>query len=80
MSKEEHILLTVLLRHDQSQHLAEFQAQLDERDWWHGFPPRGCEIESWVVAVGLGQIVTLRVPPALLPAVNVELERRAWGV
>lgn len=29
---------------------------------------------------GPGQIVTLALPPALLPQVNVELERSAWGV
>jgi hypothetical protein len=34
----------------------------------------------WTVAMGLGQIVTLELPPALLPLVNVELERSAWGV
>ena len=32
------------------------------------------------VVMGLGQIVTLRLPPSLLPALNVELERSAWGV
>ncbi|MCY1466773.1 hypothetical protein D9M71_852070 [compost metagenome] len=30
--------------------------------------------------MGLGQIVTLRLPPSLLNKVNVELERSAWGV
>jgi hypothetical protein len=74
------MLLTVFLRHDQSQHLEQIQARLDERDWWNGFPPEGCEIVSWVVAMGVGQIVTLRLPARLLNIVNVELERRAWGV
>ncbi len=73
------LMLTVVLRHDQSRHLDEFQRQLDEREWWTGFPPAGVEIVSWVVAVGLGQIVTLRLPSGRLNAVNVELERRAWG-
>lgn len=74
------ILLTVFLRHDQSQHLEQIQASLDERGWWTGFPPEGVEVVSWVVAMGVGQIVTLRLPPERLAAVNVELERRAWGV
>ena len=73
-------MLTVLLRHDQTQHLEQIQSALQERDWWHGFPPDGCEIVSWVVAMGIGQIVTLRFPAERLAAVNVELERRAWGV
>ncbi len=74
------ILLTVFLKHDQSKVLGEFQAALDARDWWRRFPPEGVEIVSWTVAMGLGQIVTLRLPPDRLQAVNVELERSAWGV
>jgi hypothetical protein len=74
------MMLTVFLRHDQSQNIDQIQGKLDERDWWTGFPPPGCEIVSWVVAMGIGQIVTLRLPVAKLNQVNIELERRAWGV
>ena len=79
MSGDDTMLLTVILRHDQSQILEQLQGRLDDADWWHGFPPEGCDIVSWVVAMGIGQIVTLRLPAHRLPAVNVELERRAWG-
>ncbi|PXW36073.1 hypothetical protein [Nocardia sp. 348MFTsu5.1] len=75
----ETMMLTIFLRHDQSQNLEQLQTRLDDNDWWHGFPPEGCEVVSWVVAMGIGQIVTLRLPAHRLPAVNVELERRAWG-
>ncbi|MFE2119097.1 hypothetical protein ACFW9U_00410 [Rhodococcus aetherivorans] len=74
------MMLTVVLRHDQSRNLEQLQGWLDDADWWHGFPPEGCEVVSWVVAMGIGQIVTLRLPADRLAAVNVELERRAWGV
>lgn len=77
---EETMLLTIFLRHDQSQDLVQQRDKLDAVDWWNGFPPEGCEVVSWVVAMGVGQIVTLRLPPRLLQVVNVELERRAWGV
>lgn len=79
-NKSGELMLTVFLRHDQSQHLVQIQDQLDEREWWTGFPPEGVEIMSWVVAMGLGQIVTLRMPASMLNQVNVEIERRAWGV
>ncbi|MGK2317098.1 hypothetical protein ACSJLP_06320 [Gordonia rhizosphera NBRC 16068] len=79
MSSDDTLLLTVILRHDQSQNLEQLQSRLDDSDWWHGFPPEGCEIVSWVVAMGIGQIVTLRLAADRLAAVNVELERRAWG-
>lgn len=77
---EETILLTVFLRHDQSNNLDAVQTKLKAADWWERFPPAGVEIVSWYVAMGFGQIVTLRVPPAKLAEVNVELERSAWGV
>jgi hypothetical protein len=73
-------MLTVFLRHDQSQNLEQIQGRLDEHEWWTGFPPPGVEVVSWVVAMGVGQIVTLRLPAEKLNEVNVEIERRAWGV
>ncbi len=74
------LLLTVVLKHDQSQNIEQIQQRLAERQWWDRFPPAGCEVVTWTVAMGLGQIVTLRLPPERLPAVNVEIERSAWGV
>jgi hypothetical protein len=77
---QDNVLLTVFLRHDQSNNLDAIQTRLKAAEWWDRFPPEGVKIVSWTVAMGFGQIVTLDVPPALLPMVNVELERSAWGV
>jgi hypothetical protein len=77
---DERIMLTILLRHDQSNNLDAVQTKLKEADWWERFPPEGVEIVSWVVAMGLGQVVTVRLAPSRLAALNVELERSAWGV
>ena len=77
---EDTILLTVFLRHDQSNNLDTVQTKLKDANWWERFPPEGVEVVSWYVAMGFGQIVTLKVPPSKLAEVNVELERSAWGV
>ncbi|MFF2650815.1 RidA family protein [Streptomyces sp. NPDC058045] len=74
------VMLTVILRHDQSKNLHEIQSTLGDRGWWERFPPGDAEIVSWVVAMGIGQIVTLRLPADQISLVNVELERSAWGV
>jgi hypothetical protein len=79
MADDETLMLTVFLRHDQSKNLVELQERLGAFDYWERFPPAGVEIVSWNVVMGIGQIVTLRFPPHLLAAVNVELERTAWG-
>lgn len=75
----DHILLTVVLKHDQSQSIDEILARLERQDFWRRFPPEGVEVVSWNVAMGLGQVVTLKVPPDKLRAVNLALEQGAWG-
>ena len=34
---------------------------------------------SWYIMMGIGQVVTLRVPPAKLREVNLAVENGAWG-
>jgi len=73
------ILLTVFMKHDQSKTLAEINGHLDRTGFWKKFPPDGVEIVSWYVMMGIGQVVTLRLPPEKLRAVNLVLEENAWG-
>ena len=73
------ILLTIFLRHDQSRPLAELNAQLARNGWQEKFPPAGIEVVSWYVMMGIGQVVTLRVPPDRLRDVNLAVENAGWG-
>ncbi len=73
------ILLTIFLRHDQSRPLPELNAQLERNGWYAKFPPEGTEVVSWYVMMGIGQVVTLRVPPARLRDVNLAIESAGWG-
>jgi hypothetical protein len=74
------ILLTIFLRHDQSRPLGELNAQLARQGFYKAFPPPGVEVVSWVVAMGIGQVVTLRLPASRIREVNRVLEDAAWGV
>jgi hypothetical protein len=74
------VLITIVLKHHAGLTLDEVQAKLKASEWWARFPVEGTRVVSWTVAMGLGQIVTLEVPPHLLGRVNLELERSAWGV
>jgi hypothetical protein len=73
------ILLTIFLRHDQSRPLPELNAQLEKNGWQAKFPPAGVEVVSWYVMMGIGQVVTLRVPPDRLRDVNLAVENAGWG-
>jgi len=74
----DYILLTVIMKHDQSKNLDEINGLQDESGFWGKFPPEGIIVESWYIAMGLGYIVTLRVPPARLREVNRAVEQTAW--
>jgi hypothetical protein len=74
------VLLTIVLKHHPGLVLDDVQARLKASQWWDRFPVPGTRVVSWTVAMGLGQIVTLELPPHLLGLVNLELERSAWGV
>jgi hypothetical protein len=73
------MLLTIFLRHDQSRPLPELNAQLEKNGWREKFPPAGTEVVSWYVMMGVGQVVTLRLPPEKLREVNLAVENAGWG-
>lgn len=79
VQKESEFLLTVFLKHDQGKTLDEIQKKLNETGFYRNFPPAGTSVESWKVVMGIGQVITLRVPPSKLRDVNVALEKMAWG-
>jgi hypothetical protein len=72
-------LLTIHMKHDQSKTLEEINAHLTKTGFWKDFPPPGTEVVSWYVVMGIGQVVTLRVPAEKLRDVNLVLEKKAWG-
>jgi hypothetical protein len=73
------VMITIFLKHDQSRPLSELNAQLDKQGFYKAFPPPGVEVVSWYVMMGIGQVVTLRLPASRLREVNRILENTAWG-
>ncbi|QOZ42442.1 hypothetical protein XH89_02385 [Bradyrhizobium sp. CCBAU 53340] len=73
------VLLTVFFKHDQSRPLDELNAQLDRQGFRKAFPPAGVEVVSWYVMMGIGQVITLRLPASRLREVNRIIEDTAWG-
>nr|WP_036173903.1 hypothetical protein [Massilia sp. 9096] len=73
------ILLTIFLKHDQSRPLADLNAQLAKQGFYKAFPPQGVEVVSWYVQMGIGQVITVRLPASRLREVNRVLEDTAWG-
>ena len=73
------IMLTIFFKHDETRPLAELNAQLEKQGFYKAFPPEGVEVVSWYVMMGVGQVVTLRLPASRLREVNRVIESSAWG-
>ena len=73
------VMLTIFLKHDQSRPLSELNAQLEKQGFYKAFPPPGIEVVSWYIMMGVGQVVTLRLPASRLREDNRVLETTAWG-
>ena len=73
------VMITIFLKHDQSRALGELNAQLEKQGYYKAFPPPGIEVVSWYVMMGIGQVVTLRLPASRLREVNRIFETTAWG-
>ena len=74
------ILITVVLKHQQDKNLTELQKKMDENRFWQSFPPEDMEIVSWYVAMGLGQVITVKIKPQDLRKLNLAMEKAAWGI
>ncbi|QPF87939.1 hypothetical protein IC762_02265 [Bradyrhizobium genosp. L] len=73
------VMITIFFKHDQSRPLSELNAQLERQGFYKAFPPEGVEVVSWYVMMGIGQVVTLRLPASRLREVNRIIENNAWG-
>jgi hypothetical protein len=73
------IMLTVILRHDQTHTLDEINDHLEKTGFRKTFPPDGVEIVSYHIVMGMGHIITLRLPPDKLREVNLAFEHGVWG-
>jgi hypothetical protein len=72
-------MVTVILRPDASKTADEIADHLRQTGFYVSFPPPGVEVVSWYEVMGLGQVVTLRLPPDRLREVDEVLQQSAWG-
>ena len=79
MQTKTNVMLTIFLKHQQYMNLDEIGEKLGKTGFWVKFPPEGVEVVSWYVMMGIGQVVTLKFPPAKLRDINLAIEKNAWG-
>lgn len=73
------VMVTIILRPNQDMSVNEIQQQMLENGFWKIFPPDGADVVSWYAVMGVGQIVTVRIPAIKLSELNDALSGAAWG-
>lgn len=73
------ILITVFLKHQQDKSLDSLNKIQDANKFHEMFPPKSARVVSWYVMMGIGQVVTLKIPASELRTLNLSIERGAWG-
>jgi hypothetical protein len=73
------ITVTVILRANQDMSTQDIQQQLLDNGFWKIFPPDYAEVISWNYVMGVGQIITLKVPVSKISDFNETVQTAAWG-
>jgi len=73
------VMITIFLKHQQDKSLKEIQKKQEENKLWEQFPPKEARVISWYVMMGIGQVVTVKIPAHALRALNLSIENGAWG-
>jgi hypothetical protein len=73
------VTITVILRANQDMSTQDIQQQLLDNGFWKIFPPDYAEVVSWNYVMGVGQIITLRVPLSYISEFNETVQTAAWG-
>lgn|GEM_PF-406555 len=73
------ILVTVILKHQQDKNLPEMKRILEAQGFWDLFPTSDARVISWTLAMGLGHVIILKIPPTAIRRLNLAIENGAWG-
>jgi len=73
------IMITIFLKHQQDKSLKTIQEIQGKNKFLEMFPPKQARVVSWYVMMGIGQVVTVKIPAKELRTLNLSIENGAWG-
>lgn len=73
------LMVTVFLKHIQDSPVDSIQANAMRQGFYEKIEESHARVVSWYVAMGVGQILTLKFPAKDLRMVNNIFEKGAWG-
>ena len=73
------IMITIFLKYQQDKSLKQIQEIQTQNKFLEMFPPKEARVVSWYVMMGIGQVVTVKLPAKNLRTLNLTIENGAWG-
>jgi hypothetical protein len=73
------IMITIFLMHQRDKNLDSLQAIQKKNKFPQMFPPACARVVSWYVMMGIGQVVTVKIPASQLRVLNQSIEKGTWG-
>lgn len=77
--KNDSMMITIMLKHHQDKNIDELIEIREKNGFTENFPPASAKVISWYVMMGIGQVVTVKIPASELRALNIAVERSVWG-
>jgi hypothetical protein len=78
-TSKDSIMITIFLKHQEDKNLDTIQSIQRRQHFYKLFPSKGARVVSWYVMMGVGQVVTVKLPASELRALNTAIEKSAWG-
>ncbi|WP_244948067.1 hypothetical protein [Cyclobacterium qasimii] len=73
------IMITIMMKHHQDKNIEELTEIRNKNGFLENFPPPSARVINWYVMMGIGQVVTLKIPASELRNLNVAVEKSVWG-
>ena len=76
---QDSVMITIFLKHQEDKNLDSIQVIQKKNHFSELFPPKSARVVSWYVMMGVGQVVTVKIPASELRTLNLSIEKGAWG-
>ncbi|SHM84444.1 hypothetical protein SAMN04488057_10448 [Cyclobacterium lianum] len=73
------LMITIFMKHHQDKNIEELREIRNQNGFLENFPPPSAKVVNWYVMMGIGQVVTLRIPASELRTLNMAVEKSVWG-
>ncbi len=73
------IMITIMMKHHQDKNIEELREIRNKNGFLENFPPPSARVINWYVMMGIGQVVTLKIPASELRNLNIAVEKSVWG-